>query len=516
MRKQKNVGVSTLTLQSAVPLPADMTHGGKSVDPLSSQKDNSERSKRFESTAAVKLQKVYRSYRTRRKLADSAVLAEELWWKALDYARLNRSTVSFFSFDKPETAASRWSRISLNAAKVGKGLAKDARAQKLAFQHWIEAIDPRHRYGHNLNLYYEEWCKADAGQPFFHWKHNVIPDCCYLHPALFEKFYTLLLYIEDSCQTNLFLKGCVSLPGFRLDIGDGKEIDLKDCPRTRLRQECIQYLGSQERELYEYIVSEGTVVHKLTGNLLDTNQGMEGSKWIFVMSTCKKLYAGLKKKGAFHHSSFLAGATTLAAGRLTAENGKLRSVSAYSGHYRPTNQNLDSFLAFLKENGIKLNEIQVLKPEVSESCKSSESSQDKSTFGWSLDSKPSKLNASSKINNYQTSESSMSSQTTRTRSYTRMLSGNIQNTKTSVPKKEIFQRIKSKNEARSYQLGHQLSLKWSTGAGPRIGCVADYPLKLREQALTFVDLSPSDDLHTPSAYELPGCLLSIRDLCRMM
>lgn len=33
------------------------------------------------------------------------------------------------------------------------------------------------------------------------------------------------------------------------------------------------------------------MVHKQTGDLLDTNLGLQGSKWIFVMSTSKKLYA---------------------------------------------------------------------------------------------------------------------------------------------------------------------------------------------------------------------------------
>lgn len=81
-------------------------------------------------------------------------------------------------------------------------------------------------------------------------------------------------------------------------------------------------------------------------------------------------------------------------------------------------------------------------------------------------------------------------QTEKKRSYKRSLSSNLRSHRTSVPKKEILQRIKSKKEVNSYQLGHQLSLKWSTGAGPKIGCIADYPQNLRVQALEYVDLSP--------------------------
>ena len=73
----------------------------------------------------------------------------------------------------------------------------------------------------------------------------------------------------------------------------------------------------------------------------------------------------------------------------------------------------------------------------------------------------------------------------------RTLSGALRSPKAiDVPQKAILERIKSKSESKSYQLGHKLSMKWSTGAGPRIGCVKDYPAELRTQAMEMVDLSP--------------------------
>ncbi|XLT05751.1 hypothetical protein HN51_044500 [Arachis hypogaea] len=67
---------------------------------------------------ATKLQKVNKSYRTRRNLADCAVVVEELWWKALDFAALKRSSILFFDVEKQESAVSRWARARTRAAKA--------------------------------------------------------------------------------------------------------------------------------------------------------------------------------------------------------------------------------------------------------------------------------------------------------------------------------------------------------------------------------------------------------------
>lgn len=113
------------------------------------------------------------------------------------------------------------------------------------------------------------------------------------------------------------------------------------------------------------------------------------------------------------------------------------------------------------------------------------------------ESKSSQLDPS--IEKEATSEPTETPQSETKSNYSRTLSGGLQSPRAVVPKKAILERINSKKAASSYQLGHQLLRKWSTGAGPRIGCVADYPIELRLQALEFVNLSPRTP-PTPSRY----------------
>ncbi|KAJ9541432.1 hypothetical protein OSB04_027938 [Centaurea solstitialis] len=457
-----------------------------------------------EHEAAVKLQKVYKSFRTRRKLADCAVQIEQSLWKLLDFAELKRSSISFFNLDKQETAFSRWSRARTRAAKVGKGLSKNSKAQKLALQHWLEAIDPRHRYGHNLHFYYGKWLLSQSKEPFFYW----------------------------------------------LDIGEGKEINLVEKMPTIETSAAMHQIPWPsmslanpflplfiERKAYEVVMENGKLLFKQTGEFLDTTAEPKGAKWIFVLSTSKILYVGVKKKGSFQHSSFLAGGATLAAGRIVAEKGTIKAIWPHSGHYRPTQENFQDFISFLQENNVDTTYVKMDSdddkeplgghvrthsseedisekepPQNIDDPSSENTSVTKQHTGFPSE-LPMNLNPFHK--NLTTLEIPNSSDDTLSQSHSKdfgfetILDG-YEAAEDSFDTREadyvrsahelsddedeppcVLERIKSHKETGCcFQLGKQLSCKWSTGAGPRIGCLRDYPTELQSQALEEANLSP--------------------------
>lgn len=265
----------------------------------------SEKSDRFEA-AAIVIQRWYREYRAH-KHGSAASSANNFGWSYVEDAatRLQDNMEQFHSHSKTDTVAERWHRVVMKAAMVGRGLSKDAKALKLGLQHWLEAIDPKHRYGHNLCFYFEVWLKSPTREPFYYW----------------------------------------------LDIGEGKDVELESCSRSKLEKGLVTYLDLNQREKYEVIIEDGKLFYKLSGKPVHTPKD---DKWIFVMSPSEKLYVAKKKKGKLQHSSFLAGGVTIAAGRLIVNNGILELIEAHSGHYLPKPENFQTLIAALTSSGADL------------------------------------------------------------------------------------------------------------------------------------------------------------------
>uniref|UniRef100_A0A453N947 Uncharacterized protein n=2 Tax=Aegilops tauschii TaxID=37682 RepID=A0A453N947_AEGTS len=235
------------------------------------------------------------------------------------------------------------------------------------------------------------------------------------------------------------------------------------------------------------------------------------------MSTAKKLYAGQKERGVFQHSSFLAGGATIAAGRFTAENGVIKSIWAYSGHYKPSAENLSNFMSFLEENGVDLKEVEVRSSTKEDYYEDPAPNSKQNPAAAIMPSNPPQLILPSNM----VEEAKASGQSSQTEAdevndnlcvekarpaYQRTLSGGLQSPRDAVVSQDaILERVNSKNKSKSYQLGDRLSLKWSTGNGPRIGCVKDYPIELRMQALEMVQLSPGAST-PPASWRVPSCI----------
>lgn len=181
--------------------------------------------------------------------------------------------------------------------------------------HWLEALDEKHRYGSVLRPYYNAWIAAGSPETFFSW----------------------------------------------LDYGDGRFVNLwsesttsrKVVSRVQLEQSRVQYCSEKEREQYQVILRAGFLEWRSKKNPGGYRQSSrvntaKGVKWIFVIDLHGRMYVNEKKRGAFHHSSFVAGKPVMAAGRIFVENGVVVCVGPNSGHYRTTwKQMVDAIEYFL-------------------------------------------------------------------------------------------------------------------------------------------------------------------------
>lgn len=115
----------------------------------------------------------------------------------------------------------------------------------------------------------------------------------------------------------------------------------------------VAYLDEDERIPYRLVCRAGLYYRQLDGGAPfhsgdhSTGDGDLNKGWaIFVMSPSGYFYAHSKEVGRFHHSSFLAGTPTLAAGCLCVDNGKIIGQNNASGHYKP---GPEQSLQFVKE-----------------------------------------------------------------------------------------------------------------------------------------------------------------------
>ncbi|KAL0359362.1 UNVERIFIED_CONTAM: IQ domain-containing protein IQM6 [Sesamum angustifolium] len=378
--------------------------------------------------AALKLQKTYKSFRTRRQLADCAVLVEQRWWKLLDFAELKRSSISFFEIEKPETAVSRWSREEPGLLRWGKACRRTTR---------------------HVNLL----CSIGSR-----------------------------LLIRDT--------GMVTTYNFIMPIGSSATVNS---------------LFSTEEERH--------------------------------ISTFK----------------FLGWWATLSAGRLVVEDGVLKAVWPHSGHYLPTEENFEAFMAFLLEHNVDLSAVQrapcngeeevvfglrnsISVPDLRSDRKESnnKNEEDEKTDSskkycndaenihppvsrWSrklhskiallqiprrgdaleLFSTPKPGPLESPSDGYETADECLSDSEFSVSKQNLFNQDEEQEYEEPIPREKIMKRINSHKGMKSYQLANQLSCKWTTGAGPRIGCVRDYPSELQFRVMEEVCLSPRSTFSSP-------------------
>uniref|UniRef100_A0A3N7HVF3 Uncharacterized protein n=1 Tax=Populus trichocarpa TaxID=3694 RepID=A0A3N7HVF3_POPTR len=246
--------------------------------------------------AAIRIQKHYRGYRTRRNLADSIIAAELLWQTTLSRTHKGGKFSIEVNIDSEKHIESlmKWAGTSLE--KYGKHLSSD----QLALLHCWETIDPRHRYSLNKYFFYliwgdqcflESW-KFDSykisdlksGESLFTTgkptsvelrmntassTQNWISELTKVWKTWKGALQRWLEVIDPrhrvgrnlNCYFQIWMTSSGGQPFFYwLDVGDGKTVEHLECSREKLRHERNAYLEQASNS--EAVESPAPLIHR--------------------------------------------------------------------------------------------------------------------------------------------------------------------------------------------------------------------------------------------------------------
>ncbi len=160
--------------------------------------------------------------------------------------------------------------------------------------YWLERLDPHHRAGFLLAQDFERWCARGLAHQTF-WEYIGAPD-----------------------------------PG-----------------------DMVKYYGGTPRGLKRKVTFKNGSLYNSHDHLFDTRHLTTlhaGDGWcIFVVDTEGNLYAHKHVEAKYHHSTFLSGAPIQAAGEMVVDQGKIKVITAKSGHYAPSVKEMTRFVTLFPE-----------------------------------------------------------------------------------------------------------------------------------------------------------------------
>ncbi|GAB1210477.1 hypothetical protein APSETT445_009270 [Aspergillus pseudonomiae] len=140
---------------------------------------------------------------------DSSAHARQNWQRAVSVAKRAGGDDDF---DREAASPTRQSSGNTASQSVPAqlDLPPGTTAKMMDLQYFLELVDLKHRHGSNLRVYHSHWKNSTTAQNFFFW----------------------------------------------LDYGEGKDLDLPQCPRDKLERQQVRYLSREERMNYLVTVDE--------------------------------------------------------------------------------------------------------------------------------------------------------------------------------------------------------------------------------------------------------------------